>query len=196
MAVVYQHRRLDKNEVFYIGIGTTKERAYKKTNRNSHWKSIVKKSNYEIDILIDGCSWQDACEIEKGLIESYGRRDLGRGTLVNQTDGGEGNTKLSPQKNAAKGQKISNKKLGIPNLKLQGRSLTEEHKINLRLANLGKKYSKLINKKKGRSEEQLGEKNPMFGKMHITNGIENNTIKKDESIPVGWRKGRTITWKK
>lgn len=44
MAIVYQHRRLDKNEVFYIGVGLNKNRAYSKNDRNSHWKSIIKKN--------------------------------------------------------------------------------------------------------------------------------------------------------
>ena len=195
MAIVYQHRRLDKNTVFYVGIGTTKDRAYCKTNRNSHWRSIVSKTKYEVDILIDGCSWEDACKVEKGLIEAYGRYDLSMGPLVNQTDGGEGNSKLSPKKNKIKSIKISQKKIGKSNIKLKGRALSENHKQNLRLANIGKKYSKSVNKKKGRSKEQLGEKNPMFGKMYINNGIENSMIKKDEIIPYGWRKGRLITWK-
>ena len=30
MAIVYRHIRLDKNEVFYIGIGKTEKRAYEK----------------------------------------------------------------------------------------------------------------------------------------------------------------------
>jgi len=195
LAVVYQHRRLDKNEVFYIGIGTTKARAYRKTDRNSHWRSIVSKTEYEVDILIDGCSWEDACEVERGLIEAYGRYDLSMGPLVNQTDGGEGNNKLSPEKNKIKGAKISQRKLGKANMKLRGRTLSEDHKQNLRLANIGKKYSKDVNKRKGRSEEQSGERNPMFGKMYINNGIENSTIKKGEIIPNGWTKGRLITWK-
>jgi hypothetical protein len=196
LAVVYQHRRLDKNAVFYIGIGTTKARAYRKTDRNSHWRSIVSKTEYEVDILIDGCSWEDACQVERGLIEAYGRYDLGKGPLVNQTDGGEGNSKLSPEKRILKGQKIRERKQGVPNIKLRGRGLTEDHKNNVRLANIGKKYSEEVNKKKGRSEEQLGEKNPMFGRMYITDGIRNSTIKKSEVIPNGWKKGRTPTWKK
>ena len=33
MAIVYQHRREDTNEVFYIGIGETLKRAYQKKAR-------------------------------------------------------------------------------------------------------------------------------------------------------------------
>lgn len=30
MILVYRHRRLDTNEIFYVGIGSRKERPYKK----------------------------------------------------------------------------------------------------------------------------------------------------------------------
>ena len=35
-------------------------------------------------------TWEEACQKEKELIEYYGRRDSGSGTLVNMTAGGEG----------------------------------------------------------------------------------------------------------
>jgi hypothetical protein len=88
MAIVYQHRRNDTNEVFYIGIGNNKHRAYHKTNRNQHWRNIAFKYGYSVDILISGCSYQDACQVEYGMIQSYGRIDLGTGCLVNMKDGG------------------------------------------------------------------------------------------------------------
>jgi hypothetical protein len=193
MAVVYQHRRKDTNDVFYVGVGISKNRAYITNGRNSHWKTIVKKVGYEIDILIEGCSWEDACEIEKNLISCYGRYDLGLGALANQTDGGEGNVRLSPEKNKLKGEKISKSKLGKPNLKLRGRAFSEEHKNNIRLSNIGKKYSEEVNKKKGRSIEQSGSNNHMYNKIYITDGINNRTIHKHESIPDGWKKGRTLS---
>jgi len=95
MAVVYQHRRKDNNSVFYIGIGKNKNRAYAKTFRNKYWTNVVNSIGYEVDILVDGCTWEQACEIEKGMIASYGRVDLNNGILVNMTDGGDGIYNLS-----------------------------------------------------------------------------------------------------
>jgi hypothetical protein len=89
MAIVYQHRRNDTNEVFYVGIGRTEKRAYA-TNRTKFWKNIVKKAGYQVEITHRDIIWEEACSIEKYLIAFYGRRDLGQGTLVNLTDGGEG----------------------------------------------------------------------------------------------------------
>ena len=85
--VVYRHIRLDKNEVFYIGIGNEK-RPYTKKSRNKYWHNIVNKTEYRVDILFDDLSWEEACEKETEFIKLYGRKDLGKGTLVNMSDGG------------------------------------------------------------------------------------------------------------
>ena len=88
--VVYQHRRLDTSEIFYVGIGKTIKRAYAKRNRNRHWYNIVNKTDYSIDILSENLTWKEACVQEIALICSIGRYDLRLGTLVNQTNGGDG----------------------------------------------------------------------------------------------------------
>lgn len=92
MAYVYRHVRLDKNEVFYIGIGSDDNyrRAHSLRGRNKYWINIVNKSKYRIDIIFDELSWEDACLKEIEFISLYGRIDNKCGTLVNMTDGGEG----------------------------------------------------------------------------------------------------------
>jgi hypothetical protein len=89
MAIVYQHRRLDTNEIFYIGIGINKNRAYSKSGRNKHWHNIVNKVGYEVDILIDGCKMSQAKYIEKNMISYIGQSCNKTGKLVNITKGGE-----------------------------------------------------------------------------------------------------------
>ena len=90
MAYVYQHIRLDTNEVFYIGIGKRKSRAYTHYGRNKYWKHIVNKVKYSVEIIAENISYQEALNLEKKLISGIGRQDLGLGPLVNMTDGGEG----------------------------------------------------------------------------------------------------------
>jgi hypothetical protein len=90
MAVVYEHLRNDTNEVFYVGIGEEEKRAFSKKARNKYWKNIINKVGYSVNIIHKDIDWEDACKIEKLLIEKYGRKDLGKGNLVNMTDGGEG----------------------------------------------------------------------------------------------------------
>lgn len=90
MAIIYQHRRKDTNEIFYVGIGTTIKRAHTKKSRNDHWHNIVNKVGYDVEIIYEDISWEEACEKEIELIKKYGRMDLKLGSLVNMSDGGDG----------------------------------------------------------------------------------------------------------
>jgi hypothetical protein len=92
MAYIYRHIRLDKNEPFYVGIGSDNDykRAHNKHKRTAFWKNITNKTPYEVEILLDDLTWEQACEKEIEFIALYGRIDLNKGTLVNMTDGGEG----------------------------------------------------------------------------------------------------------
>jgi hypothetical protein len=99
MAYVYRHIRLDKNEPFYIGIGSdmTHKRANERARRSKLWKKIVAKSDYEIEILFNDITFDEAKNKEIEFIRLYGRIDLGNGTLVNLTDGGDGTINPSPE---------------------------------------------------------------------------------------------------
>lgn len=99
---LYRHIRLDKNEVFYVGIGTKENkkfrkfeseytRAFSKHNRNKHWHSIVSiNPNFKVEILYEHTNLKFIEEKEREFVKLYGRRDLGLGTLCNFTDGGDG----------------------------------------------------------------------------------------------------------
>lgn len=76
---------------FYIGIGKTAYRPFTKQNRNNIWDKIVAKTTYDVEVLIDEISWEQACEKEKEFIKLYGRINIGTGVLANMTDGGDGN---------------------------------------------------------------------------------------------------------
>lgn len=97
MAIVYQHRRLDNGEVFYVGIGSKDTRAYYNRSRNIHWHNIANKHGYSVEITHRDLCWEEACSIEQYLISFYGRRDLNEGSLVNMTSGGEGANNLSEE---------------------------------------------------------------------------------------------------
>jgi hypothetical protein len=93
MAYVYRHIRLDKNEPFYIGISGNDDnlrRAYCILDRNIYWQRIAAKTKYEVEIILDNLTREQACEKEIEFISLYGRRDLKMGILVNLTDGGDG----------------------------------------------------------------------------------------------------------
>jgi hypothetical protein len=135
MYIVYQHVRLDTNEIFYIGIGKSKKRAFFKNNRNKHWQNIVNKVDYKVEILHDNISsWELTCTIEIYLIHLYGRKDLGLGTLVNMTDGGEG--LLNSKHNL--GKKHSNETKMKMSIKAKQRHpLSKEHMEKLKLSRIG-----------------------------------------------------------
>ena len=124
MAYVYRHIRLDKNEPFYIGIGSDDRyyRANAKAHRNKVWKGIIKRTDYKVQIFIDGISYEEAKEKEIEFIKLYGRINLKTGTLCNLTDGGDGTIgQVFTQEHREKISKAN-----------KGRKLSDEHRKNLR----------------------------------------------------------------
>lgn len=86
---IYAHYRNDTGEVFYIGKGEG-NRHKSKQGRNPYWHNIVKAHGYTIEILEHYESEDEAFQAEQDLIAELGRKDLGKGLLVNMSDGGEG----------------------------------------------------------------------------------------------------------
>jgi len=140
-AYVYTHTRLDTNEIFYVGIGTQDnyKRASRSHNRTNYWNNIVKKCGWKVDVVFDNLTWEEACKIEVELIAKYGRVDLGTGTLVNLTNGGEGTLKRITTPETRLKMSKSNK----------GRKYSEEHKAKTRNSMLGKNCKKIINTETG-----------------------------------------------
>ena len=90
MSLVYQHRRKDTGEIFYIGIGENRSRAYDKTGRNDIWKRIAQETEYTVEIIKNNISREEAKNIERKLISELGRIDKNTGILSNKSIGGEG----------------------------------------------------------------------------------------------------------
>jgi hypothetical protein len=142
MALVYLHKRKDNNQIFYVGVGNTERRVNSKDKRNNHWKGIVNKYGYYSEVTHKDIIWEEALSIEKYLIDFYGRKDLGLGELVNQTDGGEGFLNLSKESL----ENIRLKNIGRKHKpetieKFKSRVRTEEHKQKLSLSHIDKKLS-------------------------------------------------------
>lgn len=107
MAYVYRHIRVDKNEPFYIGIGSGGYRRANSTKgRNKIWYGIVARTDYEVEIVLDNLGWQEARIKEKEFISLYGRIDKNNGPLCNLTEGGDGTLGVSAWN---KGKKLSEK---------------------------------------------------------------------------------------
>jgi len=116
MYFIYRHIREDKNEPFYVGLGTVRrgyyERAYVKQKRGKFWSNIANKTNYTVQIIHETNCKKEAIQKEVEFISLYGRKCDG-GTLVNHTLGGEG---------------------------ISGHSVSDNHKKILREVNSGKNH--------------------------------------------------------
>jgi hypothetical protein len=124
MAYVYAHKRKDTGEVFYVGIASDKkshQRAKDKRLRSEFWKSYTKRHPYAIEITHDNIIWEEACAIEQYLIAFYGRRDLGKGPLLNLTDGGDGAPGVTVKEHSRK----------LISDKLKGKVFSEETKLKI-----------------------------------------------------------------
>jgi hypothetical protein len=153
MAIVYRHIRLDKNLPFYIGIGISEKRAYSKMGRNAHWHNIVSKTPYQVEIIFDDLTHQQAQEKEKEFIALYGRSENG-GLLCNRTDGGEWTEGMKwsdeVRKNMSEASKKSEKKIKhilTLNAQKKGKKLSPELVEKYRQVKIGKKRSESFKKK-------------------------------------------------
>ena len=153
MAYLYRHIRLDKNEPFYIGIGSDEKfvRAYDKYRRNKKWFNIVAKTDYKVQIVLMDISLEEAKEKEVEFIKLYGRSDKSKGTLCNLTDGGEGNP----------GRIVSDECKKKQSIKLKGRKMSQEFKQKRREYMMGKKMPREGVEK---TRKWLIENHPMRGK--------------------------------
>ena len=126
---------------FYVGKGN--EARVKYLKRNQHHQNICKKHpRWTRGIAFAGSETEcNLKEIE--LIAKFGRSNLGQGTLINYTDGGEGMSnptfetrkKLSKVHSGKITSEQTKKKLSIAH---KGKKLSEEHKVKLSLIKLGK----------------------------------------------------------
>lgn len=140
---VYIHKRLDTNEVFYVGKGT-RNRSHSKLNRNSHWNNIVNKHGFKAEILCTSTDESSILDIEALLIGFYPN-------LVNVYPGGNLSPNFKGEKNPFFGKKHSEetraklrtkrytpevRKLMSDKAKL--RVLSETHKQNISKAGKGR----------------------------------------------------------
>lgn len=176
MAYVYRHIRLDKNEPFYIGIGTHQKdknnylRAhdFDFRHRNKIWCDIYNKTEIEVEILFDDVSDEFAKNKEIEFIAIY-KRIIDGGILANLTLGGDG----------AKGFKnpklIERNKKGI----WKGKKHSEETKLIMSLISKAHKKTKehCENISKSKKGVYDGIKNPKYRGEIYAYDLEGNFIK-------------------
>lgn len=173
----YEYDGLKFNyEPFYVGKGSGDRIKTSLYNRESPFKSNkinkIKKSGGEIISikLYENLENIESLELEKVIINKIGRRDLGLGTLVNQTDGGDGriNVIVSSETKRKISETKKSQNLSTPH--------SEETKYKLKEINKGdknpmfdKKHTEKV--KEDQSNRVLGHNHPMFGKKHTNETI-------------------------
>lgn len=185
---------MDKNVPFYIGIGNDAKyyRANDKKGRNRHWINIVNKHPYEVEILLDGLSWGEACKKEIEFI-SYYKRARDGGTLCNITLGGDGKLGVVPANAYKKGS--------IPYSK--GKPMPPQVKRAIIIANSGKpswnkgkspnpeSIKKQIQTKRERDVIYSGHRHFMYGKKQTKEWAEKSRLSRLGLTP--WNKGKKWT---
>lgn len=191
--IVYRHRRLDINQIFYVGIGIQDKRAYSEFSRNPFWKNVVLKTKYKVEIIARPETWEDCCEIEQLLILEYGRADLGTGTLVNLTNGGEGvvgnvlsNEVKEKLRIAFKGKKHTKETKAKMSLASTGRKASEETRAKLSLAKKGKPLSEQHKEKLRLSKQNISDETRARMKIAKQNMSEETKLKISQG-----KKGKT-----
>ena len=179
MACVYRHIRLDKNEPFYIGIGKNINRAYSVKNRNKYWRNITNKTNYEIEILFDEITYDEAKEKEKEFIALYGRKDLNSGCLVNMTNGGDGTLGAiisnDTRKKISKKSKGNKYRLGLTTSLRQKKAVSESNKKRVWSKETKEKLSKAFKGKKIWDKKQHPFLNKKLSQEHKNKLLNSNS---------------------
>jgi len=86
---VYVHKDKSNDVPFYVGKGRGK-RAYSESRRTRAWSEKVAglQNGYEVGIVAEDLSEEEAFDLEGDLIGKYGRLINNTGPLVNKTEGG------------------------------------------------------------------------------------------------------------
>jgi len=195
---LYRHIRPDTNEVFYVGIGTKQDdhddtfeneyaRAFKRHSRNSYWHNVYEKCGRkrEVEIMLESDDYDWLEDKEREFVKLYGRADLGLGTLVNLTDGGDGKRGCKQTEEAKRRISEANK----------GRPLSEEHKEKIRKSLTGKKRTN-----KNREAISRGARNRKTTRSVLQYSLDGNFIQEWNSVleaaeQMGFEKSRSKVYR-
>ena len=88
---VYTHSNPKSKEIFYIGIGKGNRAWNKWAGRNKFWDNYVNKHGFEVELVAENLTRNQAGKLEMDLIAHLGRRQIDEGgVLVNRSTGGDG----------------------------------------------------------------------------------------------------------
>lgn len=210
--------------MFYVGVGKEgSKRSKSNSGRNKHWKDIVAKNNgkYDIDILFENLTKEEAINKEIEFVALYGRANIGTGSLVNVLPGGQLQDE-GPNRHRTYSQEVKDRmsashkgnpsntgKISITNGSISTfiskdseiphgwwRGGPKKQKLSLetrrRMSESRKgKSLNLTEEQKQRKSESMKGNKSCQGFIWITNGVESKLLKNENEIPLGWKRGRT-----
>ena len=149
---VYTHLNPQTKEVFYVGIGKGNRAWNQWAGRNKFWENYVNKYGFEVEIIAENITRNQAGKIEIELIAHLGRRQIEEGgTLVNRSIGGDGGS--------------------------GGYTHTEEWKLQQSERQLGKKKKPLSQEAKEKLSKALTGREVTWGKPVLQFDKQGNFIK-------------------
>lgn len=201
---VYEHRRADNGQCFYVGKG--RGQRYKKKSRNDYHDVIATKYGMEAVIVKSGLSEQEALDYEQELIRYYvedldygiaidGYYKSGRPMLTNRTLGGDGcngavHTEEWKQQHSISMSGKNNPMYGVNLWETYTDEQKEKIKQNLSKQNSGIKnpmygispkdrmdaetYKVWFEKISEYRKQMVGEKNPNYGNDTLHHKIKDN----------------------
>lgn len=116
---IYEHRKADSGELFYIGKGKG-NRLTQTGKRNPHWKHVANKHGFVAKKIADGLTESEAFEREKQLIREMRMAGI---LLCNMTDGGDSGPSLPGELNPFFGKTHSPETINLIKEKLVTKAL-------------------------------------------------------------------------
>ena len=133
MFYVYQHRKADTNDIFYVGKGKG-TRAFNATKRNPYWKRVVAKHGFNVEIIVDNLDEEFSFLVEMETIDAYKKRGITLSNLTNGGDGASGLIHTEEHKAKLKGNKFGAATWGIG---FKGKTHTDEQKAKWAITRKG-----------------------------------------------------------
>jgi predicted GIY-YIG superfamily endonuclease len=181
--IVYVHKNQKTEEVFYVGIGVSEQRAnrFKSKQRNQYWHNYVKHHGEPIvEVIARFEEREQAVKLETELIKKYGRRIDGTGNLVNITLGGDGGAFGVKQS-----KEVIEKRIGG----LRGMKHSEQSRANMKAAQnrpeVKAKHDKYKNNPQWREMQRnfkIGKKLSVEQKEKIANSLKRIVLNTETGI--------------